>query len=115
MVKPVAFHFGLLPRAGADDRSPVVVNLQHEPRRLLFWVAKHAAEHEDDVGHEVDGIVPNDDLPNGDHAGRFLHRCCGLLRHYADTVPAFEFHENAECAKSFGRYPFQIAIVNVIL
>ena len=50
-------------RPGRDDGLPIVVHLQHELRRLRLRVAEELLEHERDVRHEVDRVVPDDHDP----------------------------------------------------
>src|SRR5439155_1526661 len=62
-VEAVDVHLRLLPGAGRYDGPPSMVHVEHELRRLLPGVAEELLEDVGHVGHEVDGIVPDDDDP----------------------------------------------------
>ena len=53
--------------AGAvgDHRPALGVDLEHEAVGLLLRVAEELLEHEGDVGHEVDRVVPHEHDPGG--------------------------------------------------
>src|SRR5919204_934657 len=62
-VQPGNVELRLLPVPTRDDRLALVVHLKHQPGRLLEAVAEELLEHERDVRHEVDRVVPDDDYP----------------------------------------------------
>ena len=53
----------LLASALGDGRLALVVHLVHQSRGLLTRVAEQLLEHEDDVRHQVHGVVPHDHDP----------------------------------------------------
>src|SRR6266545_2499170 len=63
VVKAVDIVLGLLPRAARHHRLALVVNVQHQLGGLVLGVAEQLLEHEHDVGHQVDRIVPHDHDP----------------------------------------------------
>ena len=57
--------FGVLAGPGEDNGFAVVVHLEHEFLGAGAGVAEVAAEDVGHVGHEVDGVVPDNDVPGG--------------------------------------------------
>jgi len=67
--------FGGFAWSGPDDRASLVMNLQHVLVGALAGVAEDAHEDENDVAHEVDGVIVDDNIPNRivvDFLGGFL-------------------------------------------
>ncbi len=63
LVKAEHVQLGLLPGPVGHDRLPLEVDVEHQLLGLLQAVAEQLLEDEGDVGHQVDGVVPDDDLP----------------------------------------------------
>src|SRR6266496_6420840 len=63
VVAPVDVVLGLLAGTAGHHRLALVVDVQHELGGLVLGVAEQLLEHEHDVGHEVDGVVPDDHDP----------------------------------------------------
>lgn len=63
---------GFFAFAGPDDRAALAVDLHHQNVGLLLLVTENFHEHEGDVGHEIYGIIVNDDVPRHVKGGRFL-------------------------------------------
>lgn len=55
--------FGLFLFASPDNGFTSIVDFEHEFFGLIFVITKDALEHESDVGHQVDGIIKNNDRP----------------------------------------------------
>ena len=53
----------LLKRSAGDHCASVVVHLQHQLFRPSATEAEELLEYEGHVRHEIDRIVPDDDLP----------------------------------------------------
>ena len=62
-VEALDVELGLLAGPGGDDRLALLVDLEHQLRRLRLRVAEQLLEDERDVRHEVDRVVPDDHDP----------------------------------------------------
>jgi hypothetical protein len=71
-VEPRHVGLGLLAVAGGDRGPALVVHVEHQLRRLLLRVAEQLLEDVDDVGHEVDRVVPDHDDPGAGDIGRLI-------------------------------------------
>ena len=75
LVEAEDVELGLLPRPVRHHRPTLVVHVEHEVGGLLLRVPEQLLEHEHDVGHEVDRVVPHDDDPcDADEARAALDR-----------------------------------------
>lgn len=54
---------GFFPLAGPHDRAALAVDLHHQDLGFFLVVAKNFHEYESDVGHEVDRIIVDHDVP----------------------------------------------------
>src|SRR5687767_13386024 len=63
LMEPEHVELGALPGTRRHHRPALVVDVEHELGRLLLAVAEQLLEHERDVGHQVDGVVPDDHEP----------------------------------------------------
>lgn len=103
--------------AGRDIRAPFAMHDQHEFFGLLFGVAEVGAEHESDIRHQIDRIVPDDCHPRilqldnevsvglvKLYGGRNSH--VSIVAHLADTVSLRSGSriggENLECGHEPG-------------
>ena len=62
-VEAEAIEFCLLTSAARDHGSALVVYLEHQLRCFRVRIVEELLENPRHVGHEVDGIVPDDDEP----------------------------------------------------
>ena len=56
-------HLGLLPRLGRNHGAALVVHLQHQARGRRMVVSEEPAEHEHDVRHQCDRVIPDHHVP----------------------------------------------------
>lgn len=54
---------GFFASSRPDDRAPFVVNLAHVVLGFFSGESEYTAKNDDDVVHEIDGIVVNDNVP----------------------------------------------------
>lgn len=74
--------FGFLKLAAPDDGLSAVVDFEHELVGVGLGVGEDFGEDEGDVGHEVDGIIVDDDVPWGLGGGVGFRFCDGgCFRH----------------------------------
>ena len=64
-VKPEAIQFSLFPAPTGDNRSPLIVDLQHQLGGLASGVSEQILKDPRHVRHQIDGIVPDDHQPGG--------------------------------------------------
>lgn len=62
-MKAEHIQLGLLPVSVRDHRPTLVVDVEHQLVGLLGAVAEQLLEHERDIGHEVDRVVPDENDP----------------------------------------------------
>lgn len=78
---------GFFTGLGGDERFALVVHFSHQFGGYLPVVTKHALKNENHIGHQVHGIVPNNDIPERGEffsrvrAGRGCVTFCRLRRH----------------------------------
>lgn len=70
--------FGLFAFAGPDAGAALVVDFEHVFAGALGAIAEDPAEDHGDVGHEVDRVVEDDDMPDRGLVGLSLLLRCGL-------------------------------------
>lgn len=63
---------GLFAPAGPNDAFSLLVDVEHHLFGFFAAVAKNAADHHGDVGHEIDRIVMHNHMPWLVEAGAFL-------------------------------------------
>src|SRR3954454_11656683 len=63
LVEPEDVELGLLTRPGGHDGAALVMDVEHQLGGLRAAVAEQLLEHEHDVAHQIDGVVPDNHDP----------------------------------------------------
>lgn len=62
----------LLAGPGPDDAFSFLMDIQHHLFRALAAVSENAPDDHGDVGHQIDRVIENDDMPRLVEVGAFL-------------------------------------------